>query len=515
MAAAPIDFSKYANSGKQIDFSVYSQPAQASTEDSGALAGIKRGLSNIISLPASLYHAFADEPTEQEKASVPTGVPGVPDRLGLAIDRLLIQPQVNTAAKADQETPQPGDNNWNNATERAHMHKIGALIPVVGPIADNLAQRWLSGDKEGATAELATYMVAPKAVEKGAQVAPDVAAATIRTGAKTANVVLDKAPTAVMAGAGAALGHATGIPGAGEVGAVAGATLGRTLKGKLSVPGERFGLEPEYQPLPDANGPQRAPVVGVPPTPAPQPPPESGAAAEARAYFEQKLAARKAAQPPAPEPRQAPEAPQVSVADQTATAKNLGYKSLDQAKASFGEEGWNKLIGIDTPAKASQAVSDVIDKVAPNAPQAVKAEVDFQLRKGDVNAAQQALDSAKGPRESTSIDFRPSLQNAETKARALNWADVLDDKAWQEKMEADYGTDTAPAPEKNWADTFESQMAKAQQRSVPTSRQGRATYTEAVKQFIENNKVDEAKSTLGELAGQGQVVLRPQINPKR
>jgi hypothetical protein len=77
-------------------------------------------------------------------------------------------------------------------------------------------------------------------------------------------------------------------------------------------------------------------------------------------------------------------------------------------------------------------------------------------------------------------------------------------------MEQDYGTDLGPAPAKNWANTFESQQAAATERMVPLSRLGRAIQTEQVKQFIENNRVEEAKSTLADLAGQGKVLQKPQ-----
>lgn len=397
-----------------------------------------------------------------------------------------------------------------------------------------------------------------------AAMAGDVGSAAIRGTAKAANVVLEQAPK-VASGAGAVIGagvgHALPIPGGTAVGSAAGAVAGKMLGNKLAglkVPGENFGVEPEYQPLPDANGPQRAATVGLqdqprlnpireiypargpilgpePGTPAvgpqraaevgpasipkPQPPPESGAQAEARAYFEKKLAARKAAQAAQPTPEAAPVTD--SAPSENDVAKGMGYKSADQAQQRLGPQQWQdtyKKIAqpteIKTPAQAQQAVSDLVDHVAPTAPLQTKAAIDFALRKGDVETAQKVLEGVKseGPRNAAPLDFRPQLVTAETKAAARSVAaDALDDKMWKEQMEADYGTDTAPATPRNWANTLESQLAKSQQRAVPTSRQGRTAYSEAVKQFIENNKVDEAKSTLGELANRGEIIQKPQI----
>ena len=97
-----------------------------------------------------------------------------------------------------------------------------------------------------------------------------VAPPVIRGVAKGTNAVLDKAPGAIGASAGAALGHASGIPGGGMIGSGIGYSLGKSVLPKIRIPGEEFGLPkavdtgaalPEATPTPES--------VAAPPTASP------------------------------------------------------------------------------------------------------------------------------------------------------------------------------------------------------------------------------------------------------
>lgn len=343
----------------------------------------------------------------------------------------------------------------------AAMHFIQAGIPGIGPMLAGAGDQMAQGDVAGGLGTL-TGIASPavaggigeaKAMQTGTVTNPQPSAAlfspkTVQTAATTAG-----------AGAGAALGHATGIPMAGELGAGVGAALGRKLGQKLAlsdvaeaVPkaatsnvGEAAPASLVLRGVKEGNSPQTARMLA------------------SQAYQDAKNAAS-------------------NVSSDTARAKWAAQPPAN-------------------PAQASQAVKEVVDEIAPDAPSRVKFEVDYQLRRGDVAAAQKALDSVtpQGPPMGIqATGFRPALQNAEMKARQ---ADIWDDKLWQQRMEDLMGTDEVTAPHTNWADTTESNIAASQQRKVPTSRFGRATYTDAVKQFLENNSGETPK-----LQGAGNVI---------
>lgn len=141
-------------------------------EDKGAFAGFKRALSNIVSLPVSVYHAFADDPKNaEEQQSAQQAFGGHLQPLALGLDRMVVQPmqaEKQLAQKYDQAAANaPDEQIAADFRDHAGAHRIASMVPLVGPIAGSLAERWNSGDQAGAAAELATYIAAPKLAEKG------------------------------------------------------------------------------------------------------------------------------------------------------------------------------------------------------------------------------------------------------------------------------------------------------------------------------------------------------------
>jgi hypothetical protein len=116
-----------------------------------------------------------------------------------------------------------------------------------------------SADPAGTYAKVAQETAgqgAPQAlIAAGMETAiPKVVPPVVRGLAKGTNKVLERAPGLIGSGAGAAIGHATGIPEAGPVGAAIGYGVGKELLPKLRVPGETFRLpKPVYPgaPLPE------------------------------------------------------------------------------------------------------------------------------------------------------------------------------------------------------------------------------------------------------------------------
>ena len=213
-------------------------------------------------------------------------------------------------------------------------------------------------------------------------------------------------------------------------------------------------------------------------------------------------------------------------------------KTPAQAEARFGVDTWAKMVqgrDVVTPAVEATKAPEAVQEAAKNVAGAAIGAGDVEHAVNIINAAASLpggakglLDiaraipvSPKGPESMPPIDFQSSLKSTNPSAvqgkspAKLTWEDILDDKAWKERFEQDYGTDMGPAPAKNWANTFESQQAAALERMVPLSRMGRAIQTEQVKQFIENNRIEEAKSTLEELTNMGQLLKRPQVKKQQ
>lgn len=139
--------------------------------ETGVWAGIKRGVSNIASLPGQVYHAVADDPRDvSEQFTSDRG-----GRLAVAAKRLLLDPQLDQERKAQEYYSQANNDPDSQAAHMGNMHRIAAVVPVVGPIAGELTDRYLKGDKGGALAEGATYIAAPKVAEKVIKTIPKVA----------------------------------------------------------------------------------------------------------------------------------------------------------------------------------------------------------------------------------------------------------------------------------------------------------------------------------------------------
>lgn len=144
--------------------------------DTGVLAGLKRVGSSIIHMPGAIYDAATKPPqnADEEKASTLQGP------VGLAMKRLIADPMAAEHAKAQelraQAATQPDDqanNAYNGTNHLANMHDMASVVPVLGPMAAGIVNRYTGGggvqqDKSGAVTELAATIAAPKVLEKAA-----------------------------------------------------------------------------------------------------------------------------------------------------------------------------------------------------------------------------------------------------------------------------------------------------------------------------------------------------------
>lgn len=261
----------------------------------------------------------------------------------------------------DQNTAQRQQEQHNFMTNGPIPSSIHLQNPINAIVNPEAQQRFSEGDVAGGLGETGANLAVMEAGRRVAGGEPigtvENATAPIRGIAKAGNAVLrnptvQKAAPYVGAAAGYGLGEIAGLPWYARVGlGSGGAAAGRAIKGGATLPGERFGLPPEppsYDKtvMPDQAAPMKrdpstlGPPAGVGTYQPPEriPPP-----------------VRTAPIRTTPEPA-AEKPPQVSMADQIATAKGLGFKNINEAINKFGFQGWQKLLGQNEPSPEPPSV---------------------------------------------------------------------------------------------------------------------------------------------------------------
>lgn len=133
------------------------EPAQqgGGKDDTGVLASLKRTGSSLVHLPGAIYDAFTKPPqNDEEKQTLALSGPG-----GLGLKRIIADPMIAQHIKAEQIRQAGGD------PHMANMHDIASVVPVIGPMAGDITERYLNGDKSGAVTDLATAVAGPKIAE--------------------------------------------------------------------------------------------------------------------------------------------------------------------------------------------------------------------------------------------------------------------------------------------------------------------------------------------------------------
>lgn len=153
------------------------QPPPA--DDTGVMASLKRTGSGLLSMPGKVFDAFTNSPANasEEAMQNTSPIPGVnlPSALNLGLRRLVADPMAAEHQKAQdlraQAATQPDDqanNAYNGTNHLANMHDMASAVPVLGPLAAGIVNRFTGGggvqqDKAGAVTDLATAVAAPEA----------------------------------------------------------------------------------------------------------------------------------------------------------------------------------------------------------------------------------------------------------------------------------------------------------------------------------------------------------------
>lgn len=183
----------YAEFGGSVTAPAATQPSSIPASDSGVVAGLKRFGGQLLAMPGQVYHAFADDPRNADEQAV-SNSPFGQGRVALGVKRLIADPMehehelaVAAHARARQlGQPQFGEGSglgryfdFSNspgaqADDEGNMHDWASIIPVVGPMAASMTERFVNDDKSGAATELlaniATAAIAPKVNEMAADI---------------------------------------------------------------------------------------------------------------------------------------------------------------------------------------------------------------------------------------------------------------------------------------------------------------------------------------------------------
>jgi hypothetical protein len=237
----------------------------------------------------------------------------------------------------------------------AGVHGVESGVPVPGTIMGQAGDQFSNGDIAGGLGTMTAGVLPiamggvgeafkqPPSVEAGGfgtgtVTNPPVAPSRLATAAQSVGqVAKQQIPGVVGGGVGAALGHATGIPGMGEIGGIAGYTAGRKLFPNAAEVAQD-AAKPKFAPTPEPMRPANAEPVPA----------------------AQYIAARRS-----------------GLSDEAATAQSYqAYQDAKSARAAV-----NKAVDATIPPTGKTQAANMN----------TKAEVDFYLQKGDAASALKAL----------------------------------------------------------------------------------------------------------------------------
>jgi hypothetical protein len=208
-------------------------PYPISDDEKGALHQTVKTGTSLLKMPGAIWDALTQPPADDnEKAAYNLPARRVPSQVQLALYRLIEKPMqkekevaqaYDTIAKAHytpadwEKEPDrvkravkwmggefSGNDVANEANHKANMHHIASLVPLLGPLASDISEHYLQGDKSGAVASLLSNIVAGKAIDSATKgignqinkVAPKTATVAGETTPVMAGQMKDAAPIA-------------------------------------------------------------------------------------------------------------------------------------------------------------------------------------------------------------------------------------------------------------------------------------------------------------------------------
>lgn len=199
-------------------------PYPISDDEKGAVSQTVKTGESLFKLPGHIWDALTTPPQDDaEKAQYNLPARRVPSQVQLALYRLIQKPMereqqiaqaYDTIAQQTYTDPEwkkepnrvkravkwmngefAGNDTANEANHKANMHHIASLVPLLGPLAADISEHYLQGDKSGAVASLLSNIIAGKVMDSAMK---GVGKQINKVAPKTATVAGETTP--VMAG---------------------------------------------------------------------------------------------------------------------------------------------------------------------------------------------------------------------------------------------------------------------------------------------------------------------------
>jgi hypothetical protein len=179
-------------------------------DEKGALQQTVKTGTSLLKLPGAVWDAFTSDPkdiNEELGADVLSKQYNLPHGLALGLHRLIIAPMVkehevanaydtiHKSLPADQQEKEKDFFNTDSNLHKSNMHHIASMVPLLGPLASDISEHYLQGDKSGAVASLLSNIVAGKVVDSATK---GVGRQINKVAPKTATIAAESTP--VMAG---------------------------------------------------------------------------------------------------------------------------------------------------------------------------------------------------------------------------------------------------------------------------------------------------------------------------
>jgi hypothetical protein len=184
-------------------------------ETHGVLSAGARVAKTLYSALPAMYHSVVDGPKDDDEAEIANnGIESseghIPGALALPLWRLIGKPMEEAQQRSDQYTQmaaQEQNPKFKKALiDAAGSYSMAAKLPMVGPMAGNMTERFEYGDlstgtinpdPSGALAEGIGYALTPEMMKKAPGLVGDLAKAGVSATAEAAGRVVPKAATAV------------------------------------------------------------------------------------------------------------------------------------------------------------------------------------------------------------------------------------------------------------------------------------------------------------------------------
>jgi hypothetical protein len=507
---AVIDFNQYATPAQAqpavaaaapagpIDFSRYTEPAQPQ----GTVERYARSFNQVVTGaqdPSELYDNLSKE-VQNTNFSLSPAEGAMPMFKG------LYQGMEDTWQLAEKEWKQGNYTTAAGLMNKADavIHGIASGVPYFGPMFAKASTQASQGDYAGAAGTMtgafgpALASATIPAAQTGTVITPEGAAQTgaVKQLAQQYPKAVTRTATVVGGGVGAALGHATGIPYAGEFGTAVGGAIGR-------VAGERFSA-----PTPVPEAPTPAAIDITPSWPGREPIPaaaylayrrqglndydayqsaledyraQKGAQTEARAAAPVSQPAPAPAEA-APTPTPAPAAPAPATGAPPAAAPTAPATLTEQLKASLAQtpEAAAEKPAAPAPPSTAAPVAPEITNLRNSVESFVESEVPFDqfpaLNRRTVAQVDHALSQGDVPKAQKWLDDAYDKMNVSP--------DDLTTEQRQNAMETDDWARTHAAQGRN---QYVGKKMLAQRNRVETQPKLADSYRDAVSKFLEQN----------------------------